>query len=41
MEIEEGNQENQANRTEQGATKRRLTMQECEDQFDKRMLGEI
>ena len=41
MEIEEGNQENQANRTEQGASKRRLTMQEYEDQFDKRMLEEI
>ena len=41
MEIEEGNQENQANRTEHGASKRRLTMQEYEDQFDKRMLEEI
>ena len=42
MEAEEDDQENQANRVEQGnATKRRMTLQEYEDQFNKRMTEEI
>ena len=42
MEVEEDDQENQANRGEQGnTTKRRMTLHEYEDQFNKRMTEEI